>query len=294
MTSLPKPYDLVRRAKALAALDLILSPDWEYRHYSFNSVWSSSEQMASMRDGCGDEWWIIFSACGWAALKGLAHESQAWSKGGRALSMAIQKSFPAELYEFINEPAFCWPTTSFGYFYLPANGSWLRANDFTPFSLIEAGDEYLLRHLTGSPSDYVLFADEYYETSVPLSLVKDVFCGKPITNEIVSGLNPEITLDDIAKELSSEIGYQCVTVQRIPDGLRLVSPEQVFGIVEIGYRRVCPVEEDGFEEFERVLVVTFRGGREREVDGKSLSSVERLAAEVMCGEDAVFWLHKII
>jgi len=100
MTVLPSIPDLVRRTKTLAALDLILSPDWQYRYYSFNTAWSPSEQMASMRDGCGDEWWMVFNSNGCAALKGLAHESEAWSEGRESLSLALQNALPSELADF--------------------------------------------------------------------------------------------------------------------------------------------------------------------------------------------------
>jgi len=207
MIELPAVAALVQRTKALAALDLILSPEWESRYYSFNSAWAASERMASMRNGSGDEWWLVFHASGWAALKGLAHESQAWSDGGGDLSVAIQNAFPAELTAFTHEPAFCWDSTSFGYFYLPSASCWRRANDATSFSDLDAGDDYLLRHLTGGPSDYVSFVEEYYEKTIPLSVVTDVFREAPITQVVISALNPEITIDDIAKELYSEIGY---------------------------------------------------------------------------------------
>jgi hypothetical protein len=38
--------DLIRQSKALAMLDAILSPEWEYRYYSFNSKWGPGEMMA--------------------------------------------------------------------------------------------------------------------------------------------------------------------------------------------------------------------------------------------------------
>ena len=88
--TLPPADQLLQRCRALAVLDLILSPDWQYRYYSLNSNWSDCEQMASMRNGCGDEWWIVFHRDGWAALKGLDHESAAWSKHGEKLSSALQ------------------------------------------------------------------------------------------------------------------------------------------------------------------------------------------------------------
>ena len=52
--NLPAPADLQRLGKALAALDAINSPDWEYRYYSYNPEWSENEQVLEMRDGEGD------------------------------------------------------------------------------------------------------------------------------------------------------------------------------------------------------------------------------------------------
>ena len=207
MTSLPAIPELLRRTKALAALDLILSPDWEYRYYSFNAAWSPSEQMASMRDGCGDEWWLVFHTAGWAALKGRAHESKAWSKERDKLSAALQAVMPPAMAEFAREPAFRWDSTGFAYFYLPSQQQWCRANDLTAFSALDAGEDDLLRHFCGSPSDYASFAEDYYESAVPVEAVAEVFRHGPITDRLVSALNPDITLRDIADELHIEIGY---------------------------------------------------------------------------------------
>jgi len=45
-------------------LDAILSPDRESRYYSFNAAWADGEKIASMRNGLGDEYSIVFSAEG--------------------------------------------------------------------------------------------------------------------------------------------------------------------------------------------------------------------------------------
>jgi hypothetical protein len=207
MTSLPTIPELLRRTKALAALDLILSPEWEYRYYSFNATWSPAEQMASMRTGCGDEWWLVFHSDGWAALKGLDHESEAWSKQRDKLSAAIQAAMPPGLAEFAQEPAFQWDSTGFAYFYLPPKQHWCRANDLIDFSDLNAGEDGLLHHLSGSPSDYSSFAEDYYERAVPVDIVADVFRHALITDRLVTSLNPDITLKEIADELYIEIGY---------------------------------------------------------------------------------------
>jgi len=208
MAILPAIPKLIQRTKALAALDLILSPEWESRYYSFNAKWDTDEQMASMRNGSGDEWWIVFHNRGWAALKGLAHES-AWSKNGnsREMSASLQSIIPRELSGFANEPAFRWNETNFAYFCL-ADSMWTRANDLIDSSRkINSDEDYLLRHLAGSAEDYASFARDYYETSVPVEIVSAVFATQPITSGLIAGLNPEITIEDISSELFGEINY---------------------------------------------------------------------------------------
>lgn len=208
MVALPSIPKLIQQTKALAALDLILSPEWEYRYYSFNARWAADEQMASMRNGSGDEWWIVFHKAGWAALKGLDHESSAWSKGRDRLSAALNSVIPPALAGFAQEPAFRWKETSFAYFCLSDAAGWKRANDLTEFaSITNAGEDELLRHLVGSAEDYAAFVMDYYEKSVPVELVSAVFAFQPITDDLVVSLNSDITIDDISAELFDEIGY---------------------------------------------------------------------------------------
>jgi hypothetical protein len=207
MVPLPPMVPLVRRCQALAALDLILSPEWEYRYYSFNPHWSNREIMASMRNGSGDEWWIVFHRNGWAALKGLDHESRAWDKHGEKLSRALQQAIPDELTGFSTEPAFRWDQTSFAYFRRPGAAQWTRANDLAGYTADDAGDTELLALLVGSPADYVTFARDYYETEWDERLVAGIFELQPITAAIVKALNPGTSLQDIEEELFSEIQY---------------------------------------------------------------------------------------
>lgn len=211
MITLPSIPDLIRRAKALAALDLIMSPEWDSRYYSFNCAWSAREQMASMRDGCGDEWWMVFHSDGWAALKGLGHESQAWSKGGESLSTALQQTFPPELAAFAREPAFRWDATSFAAFCLPANSLWVCARSRTHFSSLDGGEGDLLSLLSGSPRDYADFASDYYELDVPVEIVQQVFSLAPITEGVIAALNPDTDFSTIETELFDEIAYPRIT-----------------------------------------------------------------------------------
>ena len=208
MISLPPIPTLVQRTKALAALDLILSPDWQYRYYSFNSNWASNEQMASMRDGCGDEWWIVFHKSEWAALKGLGHESEAWSAHRDRLSNALRDVIPSELNGFAEEPAFRWDATSFAYFYVSKSEGWKRANDLAGFARDkDTGEEELLQPLISPAANYSRFAENYFETSVPIEIVDSIFSLQPITQDVVNRINADVDLADISTELFEEIGY---------------------------------------------------------------------------------------
>ena len=64
INELPNIEDIRKASQSLAMLDLILVQEWEYRYFSFNSIWDSGEMMASMRNGEGDEYFILFSKNG--------------------------------------------------------------------------------------------------------------------------------------------------------------------------------------------------------------------------------------
>ena len=73
LSLLPGVDDLRRTLQAMAMLDAILCPEWQFRYYSFNATWAPGEQMGSMRNGSGDDLFAHFSAIG-CLLKGFAHE----------------------------------------------------------------------------------------------------------------------------------------------------------------------------------------------------------------------------
>lgn len=73
-SQLPDIATLRDLCRSMAVLEAILSPDWERRHHTFDGNWSPGEELASMRNGSGDEYSIVFSEAG-AYVRGFAHES---------------------------------------------------------------------------------------------------------------------------------------------------------------------------------------------------------------------------
>ena len=208
MILLPTIHELKRRCQALAALDLILSPEWDYRLFSFNAGWAEGEQMASMRNGSGDEWFCLFHSSGWCALKGLDHESKAWADGREKLSAALRGAIPESLTVFSAERAFRWDSTSFAFYRLRETDPWVRVADSTEFArLMPTGEEEHLALLFGPPEEYAAAAQDYLERDIEVGVVRDIFDLLPITPAIASRLNPEADWAAVATELFSEIGY---------------------------------------------------------------------------------------
>lgn len=198
---------LKKLLKSLAVLDLILSPDWDGRYYSFNSKWSADEEMGSMRNGCGDEFFVLFTKEG-CFFKGFDHESEmsSWSTPDQKPWPGIYSGIPEALMSAVEEPAFSTNSVSFCYWRLINDKFWSRGNFELPSSDDPDGSEYMLDILDGNPHTYQDFAEEYFDEDIPLSPICDIYDHKPITHKILEYLNPEVTLASVQEELE-EIGY---------------------------------------------------------------------------------------
>lgn len=197
---------------SLATLDLILSPEWSDRYYSFNAKWDKDEQMGSMRNGCGDEFYVWFSKKG-CFIKGFDHESEmsSWSTNDQKPWPGMYSGIPSELATALCEPAFSIDSVSFCFWRLFEDTRWRRGDFKLPGSDDPDGSENLLEILNRNPTTYQDFAQEYYEECISLSSVTAIYSHEPITEEILKCLNPEIKLSDIQEELA-EIGYPEIQV----------------------------------------------------------------------------------
>ncbi|MFC9246248.1 hypothetical protein ACFT7S_20310 [Streptomyces sp. NPDC057136] len=79
--------------------------------------------------------------------------------------------------------------------------------DFDGSSTVPDGADWLFGFLTdGSPEEYADWAAGYYGIPVDLAAVRHVYALRPLTPEIVSDLNPEVSLDRLADSIAG-IGY---------------------------------------------------------------------------------------
>jgi hypothetical protein len=202
LADLPSIEDLMRQSKALAMLDAILSPEWEYRYYSFNSKWSPGEMMASMRNGSGDGYFILFAEHG-AAIKGFDHEAvmSPWVADPPATWPGMYDGVPAAFSSFLDEP-----DVTFCVWRQHCDAAWQCGVSEFPAGDDPDGSEWMLAILDGDPATYQAFAREYYEVDVPLEAVQRVYDHAPLTDELVRAMNDDLTAESLEAD-ALEIGY---------------------------------------------------------------------------------------
>jgi hypothetical protein len=208
LSALPSILKLKRLTQSLAALDAIIEPTRECRYYSFNNKWDAAEQMASMRDGCGDEWFCVFSKVG-AFLKGFDHESpmSPWNFDPKIVWAGVLDQVPKAFERFANEPAFSVEDTTFCIWRSHTDNSWRKGNIEFPTDYDDPdGSAELLSILEGEPRQYRLWAESYYERSVPLALVEHTYQHKVLTEDVIRSLNPGRDFETLATDIA-EIGY---------------------------------------------------------------------------------------
>lgn len=204
--SLPDIDRLRDLCRSAAVLEAILSPVWESRYYSFSADWSPEEEMASMRNGSGDEYSIVFSAAG-AYVRAFAHESVMSPYVNEGPWPGVLDSVPGVFGSCVQEPAFCDETG------LPLVTACLwRGTDDDRWHVGEIdypdgendadGAARLFGLLTDPvPETFQRFAEDYYQVSVDLEAVRHIYSLRPLTERVISTLNPGITLADLAEDL---------------------------------------------------------------------------------------------
>ena len=234
LENLPKIETLRNLCKSISTLDAIICREWEYRYYSYQNDWDKElgEECLEMRNGSGDQFFILFSKDG-AIINGFAHESEmsnseeveierngffkkVFGKKETELKQNIWKgvieNVPKELKHFIlGEPIKSIGTT-FCIWRKNEDTSWNIGDIKFPKDNYGDGSEELLYILDNNPETYKNWALEYYDEhfeniKLDLETVKHIYNLKTITKEILLELNPDIEDFEVLKEELKTIGY---------------------------------------------------------------------------------------
>ncbi len=193
INKLPSISEVKRISQSLALLDAIIMPEWELRYFSFDCHWDGEEMMASMKNGSGNEYFLLFNKHG-VIGKVFIKNMQLSENEKKELFTKIPS-----LYEsFKQEEAFSLDNISFFF--------WRSNNENSWVSEPMTENLFYLNFLTGNPNIYKEWAEEYYEKKFNIDVIQDIFLHKPLTTEIISKLNTEIKIEDLSEDLE-EIGY---------------------------------------------------------------------------------------
>src|SRR5690554_119468 len=197
---LPDSKTLQTICKAIAVLDAVLSQEWQFRYYSYNSQWAENEEFFEMRNGSGNQMLILFGQEG-CVINGIANECNQQDK------QKLTSGLPAIFDEIIfDEPVksigttFCLWTTE------------PRKWEVGQIENYDDNSEKMLHIFDGNPQTYIDWATEYFEGSyiengIPLETVTEVYNGKTLTKEMVLTIVEEPEDWEQLEDDLNEIGY---------------------------------------------------------------------------------------
>lgn len=214
LRQLPDPQTVRRVSRALAMLDVVLNetvPNGygdDLNYFSFDARWSATEEAALMRDGSGNEYSIVFSADG-AFGYGFDHESpmSPYVNDMRPWP-GLLDGVPDVFHSARDDKAF-WdplgaPRATVCFWRTTSDGAW-RCGPVEGAD--EDGADAVFELLTDSrPEAYLTFAEEYYEKALPLEPIRHIYALMPLTEYVVTTLNPTRRLTDL-RDAIAEIGY---------------------------------------------------------------------------------------
>lgn len=198
LSQLPDVDGLRRLLQSMAMLDALLCREWQYRLYSFNSHWATGEQMGSMRNGQGDDFFALFNEHG-CFLKGFAHESPMtpYRSDPKRVWPGVLDSVPREFADCLRQAAFSMEDTTFCIWRLYTDVCWQRGDIAFPSGTDPDGSEYLLSPLDSRPETYHKTATWYFnKLFLTVDMVRHVYEHRPLTDEFVAALRPDLVFED--------------------------------------------------------------------------------------------------
>ncbi len=191
----PEHAVVKRISQSLAMLEAIIMPEWEYRYYSYNSKWAHHLEMASMRDGAGSYYFILFSGEE-IVIKGF-NESTGINNGVAEYLKNLSQLDNALVKYYIQEPAFINDQISFFGFWDSTQRKWNGIID---------QNETMFEIFTDPVSCYYDFCLEYYENSYDKKIIQEIIDFKPLNQRMIKQLNPKLSINLLQEDLD-EIGY---------------------------------------------------------------------------------------
>jgi hypothetical protein len=207
LSGLPNPEGLRRLLQSLAMLDAILSEDWDGRYYSFNAKWSATEQMGSMRNGSGDDFFAVFDAAG-CFLRGFDHEAamSPWRNEPSTVWPGVKEGVPPHFVSQLNEPSFHMDDTTFCIWCLTGEAIWSHGPINFPDDADPDGSQWMLSVLDGNPETYRSYARDYFELDVAAEAISRVYAHEALTPALLQAFPSSRDFQSVVAD-AVEIGF---------------------------------------------------------------------------------------
>ncbi len=221
MTQYITRNDLRKYLKAMAVLDVVMTPKKQawLRRVNVSSIGKAHTFVID--NGSGDELVVIFTENG-ALIKGFDHESEynqfAADEWDDAFFEHTFSGLPEEFAGLLDEDGR--DNTTFCMWCMDDSDMWIRNeqekkdddddeddededddDDEDDDEDDDGGKSYLLLYVRETPEDWCDWARDYYETEIASDVVKKVYNGDPLTEEDVVKLNPERNAKEVFSEL---------------------------------------------------------------------------------------------
>ncbi len=212
MTQYITRNDLRKYLKAMAVLDVVMTPKKQawLRRVNVSSIGKAHAFVID--NGSGDELVVIFTENG-ALIKGFDHESEynqfAADEWDDAFFEHTFSGLPEEFAGLLDEDGR--DNTTFCMWCMDDSDMWIRNEqekkdddddeDDEDEDDDDGGKSYLLLYVRKTPEDWCNWAKDYYETEIASDVVKKVYNGDPLTEEDVVKLNPERNAKEVFSEL---------------------------------------------------------------------------------------------
>ncbi|MFE4462313.1 hypothetical protein ACFROC_33590 [Nocardia tengchongensis] len=213
LQAFPDPGQLRHRSRMLALLDCIFggrAHTHPVRMHRYAEHWRTGQSLASMDNGAGDEYSIVFSPGG-VYVRGFDHHSELNTYGrtdSGELWPGLTDGLPDQFHSYVTDEAFRFdeePTMTVCLWRLSTDSSWQTSQNV----------EYDDKDLNGDGSDWLFdpLIDwslasrvDHYRSYFDMSTDPDhaalhaIMEGAPINAALVHQLNPDIDLAIVAEE----------------------------------------------------------------------------------------------
>ncbi|MFD6951606.1 hypothetical protein A6A08_17180 [Nocardiopsis sp. TSRI0078] len=201
---LPDPATARDLSRRTALLEFLINPDGRHRKYDFLSDWRPGWDLGTMSNGGGDEYAVALSDTA-GVIRCFDHESQTSPYANdEEFWPGTVDALPAEFAPFLADPDFHGgdeSSVSALLWRLPGDASWRTGVDGGR----DDGSGWLLGGLCDeNPAAYhhEHFQD-YYECSLSLDSVRAVFEGRPLSEEVVAGVNSTVDPGELLRRVAA-------------------------------------------------------------------------------------------